>query len=55
LRLPGGEPAAQRAIDGYDIVRWSSDGTTCRTVSDLNVAELDLETFARSFYASPEG
>jgi len=45
------DPAARDAVNGYNVVTWTSDGTTYWAVSDLNVAE--LETFARLFRAAP--
>ncbi len=45
------EPPLLGAINGYNVVSWSSDGTTYWAVSDLDAAE--LETFAQLFRAAP--
>jgi anti-sigma factor RsiW len=37
----------QRAINGYNLVNWSDNGTTYWATSDLNLGELD--TFVRLF------
>jgi anti-sigma factor RsiW len=45
------DPALLGAINGYNVLRWSSEGTTYWAVSDLNADE--LETFARLFLKAP--
>lgn len=47
----GNETPARRVIDGYNLVRWVSDGVSYWAVSD--VAAGDLERFARLFQAAP--
>jgi anti-sigma factor RsiW len=44
-------PPAQRARDGYNLVRWNNGGITYWAVSDLGAA--DLDRFARAFRAAP--
>ena len=48
-----GAPTADKAIKGYNVVRWSDDGVTYLAASDLNVAE--LLTFARLFQSNLAG
>jgi anti-sigma factor RsiW len=47
------DPTARDPVNGYNVVTWTSDGTTYWAVSDLNVVE--LETFAKFFRAAPAG
>ena len=42
---------APRAINGYNLVGWSADGTAYWAVSDLAAA--DLEKFAQLFRSAP--
>jgi anti-sigma factor RsiW len=41
----------RRSVNGYNVMRWSSNGTTYWAASDLNVRE--LEDFAKLFQSSP--
>jgi len=41
----------RRTVNGYNVVRWSSDGISYLATSDLNAAE--LETFAKEFQSAP--
>ncbi|MCC6775100.1 MAG: anti-sigma factor [Hyphomicrobiales bacterium] len=45
------DPRLRSTVNGYNVVSWTSDGTTYWAVSDLGAGE--LETFARLFRDAP--
>jgi anti-sigma factor RsiW len=40
-----------QTIQGYNMIAWTAEGTTCWAVSDFNLEELEM--FARLFRAAP--